>query len=253
MSNQFDQPPMTAPTRTSGSSTATVIIVVLASLFFVALLCGGVLVALLLPAVQQAREAARRMQCQNNMRQISLALMNYEQTYGQFPPAFTVDAQGNRLHSWRTLILPFMEQQALASQIDMTKPWNAPENAVLETLIPAYQCPSTPGDLTPYTVVIHPNGIFTGSGPGTKLREVTDGASNTLLVVESGKRVPWASPEDVSIDEYVTSLRDVPHPGGANAVFCDASVQFMSEQVSPTDLEAMVTKDQGEIVAPPGY
>ncbi len=71
----------------------------------------GILIALLLPAVQAAREAARRSACSNNLRQIGVALHNYSDTYGCFPPAFTVDQQGQPMHSWRALILPYLPLQ----------------------------------------------------------------------------------------------------------------------------------------------
>jgi hypothetical protein len=87
-----------------------------------------ILVGLMLPAVRTPRHAAGRMQCTNNPKQISLALHNYHSKYRSFPPAFTVDDKGNRLHSWRTLILPFMEQSALYDTIDLSVPWSDPVN-----------------------------------------------------------------------------------------------------------------------------
>ncbi len=75
------------------------------------LVCSGILAGLLLPAVQAAREAARRVQCSNNLKQIGLALHNYNAAYKSLPPPYTVDANGQKLHSWRTLILPFIEQK----------------------------------------------------------------------------------------------------------------------------------------------
>jgi len=86
-------------------------------------------VALLLPSVTRGREAARRTQCKNNLKQIMLALHNYHDEYHAFPPAFTTDCDGNRLHSWRTLILPYLDQQQLYTTIDLSKPWNDPANA----------------------------------------------------------------------------------------------------------------------------
>src|SRR5579864_1381633 len=68
-----------------------------------------VLIALLLPAIRSSGPAARRAQCTNNLKQIALALSNYEQANSALPPAFTVDAEGKPLHSWRTLILPYLE------------------------------------------------------------------------------------------------------------------------------------------------
>jgi hypothetical protein len=70
---------------------------------------GTVLICLLLPAVRSARGPARRAQCGNNLKQIALALLTYETVYHALPPAYTVDADGKPLHSWRTLILPYLE------------------------------------------------------------------------------------------------------------------------------------------------
>ena len=71
-----------------------------------------ILIGLLLPTVRAAHEPARRSQCCNNLKQIALALHNYADEHGEFPPAYTVDEQGQPLHSWRTLILPYLEQKA---------------------------------------------------------------------------------------------------------------------------------------------
>ena len=103
----------------------------------------AILIALLLPAVQQAREAARRTQCKNNLHQLGLALHNYHDEYQCFPPAYTVDPDGKPLHSWRTLILPYLEHGPLYATIDLSKPWDDPANkAAYATNIQAYRCPS---------------------------------------------------------------------------------------------------------------
>ena len=79
-----------------------------------------------------------------NLKQIELALFNYESTYHALPPAYTVDAEGNALHSWRTLILPYLDQTQLYEKIDLSKPWNDPVNAeAFNTRVPVFQCPST--------------------------------------------------------------------------------------------------------------
>lgn len=82
---------------------------------------GGLilLLALLMPTTRTANNAARRSQCSNNLKQIGLALLIYHDTYGEFPPAYTVDDKGNHLHSWRTLLLPFLEQKTLYESIDL--------------------------------------------------------------------------------------------------------------------------------------
>lgn len=98
-----EQPPERRPSQYKHSLIGCLLI-----LGFVVILIG-----LMLPAVRVSREPARRVQCSNNLKIIALALQNYEATYKSLPPAYTVDATGKRLHSWRTLILPFLEQQAL--------------------------------------------------------------------------------------------------------------------------------------------
>ena len=103
---------------------------------------GLAFVLILLPAVGGAGPAARRVGCINNMRQISLALLNFEAAHGHFPPPFTTDEQGNPLHSWRVLILPYMEEVKLYEQIDLNKPWYDPHNLALADQMPGvYSCP----------------------------------------------------------------------------------------------------------------
>src|SRR5262249_28110992 len=87
------------------------------------------LLAMLLPAVRNAGPAAERNACSNNMKMIALAILNYADKYHELPPAYTVDANGKPLHSWRTLILPFLEEEKLYESIDLSKPWNDPANA----------------------------------------------------------------------------------------------------------------------------
>ena len=258
--NQFEQQPYPptqqypAPPRGSGSSTGVTIAIIAAVIAIpMLLLCIGILVALLLPAVQAAREAARRMQCSNNMKQIALAMHNYESKYKCFPPAFTTDATGKPLHSWRTLILPYMEQEVLYAQIDLNKPWDDPVNLPFsQVVIPSYACPSGHTDApekTCYQVVVDPLAIFTGP-IGTKLSQIADGTSNTILVIEteSENAVPWMSPDDVDMATYLSLGQTIRpnHTGGSSAAFADGSVRFMSTSIDPTSAKAIVTKADGD-------
>ncbi len=104
----------------------------------------GVLVALLLPAVQAAREAARRSQCANNIRQIGLAVLNYVDTEGSFP-ASRWGGGGGRVFSAHGPILPFMEEQSVHDVIDFDQFWDSPPNeAARAAVIPIFLCPSDP-------------------------------------------------------------------------------------------------------------
>lgn len=255
--NQPYPPAQQYPAPKSGSTGTTIAIIAAVVAIPMFLLCIGVLVALLLPAVQAAREAARRMQCSNNMKQIALAMYNYESTYKSFPPAYTVDANGKPLHSWRTLILPYLEQNALYSQIDLNKPWDDPVNLPFsQVVIPAYGCPSGHTDSpekTCYQVVVDPSSIFTGP-KGTKISEITDGTSNTILVIESESEnaVPWMSPDDIDMATYLSLGQSNPshHTGGSNTAYADGSVQFMSTTIDPNAAKALITKGAGDAVTP---
>jgi hypothetical protein len=144
--------PAPVPRRTTGSgSNVGVVLAIVGACFFGLFVCGGVLLALLLPAVQAAREAARRTQCSNNLKQIALAFHNYHDTYKTFPPAYIPDENGRPMHSWRVLILPFLEQQALYNMYNFDEPWDSPANAmVTSTAIPVFQCASDPGGWRDY-------------------------------------------------------------------------------------------------------
>lgn len=246
-------PPPIAPQPQSSGSGKIVIIVIMVVLLVLTLACGGVLVALLIPAVSASRSAARQMMCSNNMRSISLALSNYETVYKSFPPAYTEDENGNRLHSWRTLILPYMEQNGLYLRVDLSKPWDDPANAFLaDTSISAFACDAAglqPG-MTTYVAAVDPQGIFSGTTP-TKLPEISDGTSNTLLFVEvdSARAVHWASPEDADLLTFTSSLSDPTHQRGANVAMADGSIQFFESSTDPAAVGGMLTKDGGELIA----
>jgi len=108
----------------------------------------GILVALLLPAVQQAREAARRVSCKNNLKQIGIALHDYHDTYKMFPQG-TFFFEGPPSNNWINAfgsMLPYIEQGVIARQYDYSLPWIAQTNDLANTVIPTFKCPSATGD-----------------------------------------------------------------------------------------------------------
>jgi prepilin-type processing-associated H-X9-DG protein len=236
-----------------------VLLIVLGISFGVLVICGGVGLALLLPAVQQAREAARRSQCKNNLKQIGLALHNYHETYQAFPPAYVADAGGKPMHSWRVLILPFLDQQGLYNEYNFSEPWDGPGNSrLLARIPPQYVCVSHPNAVgsttTAYAAVFGEHCVFRGTEP-VKIPDITDGASDTLLVVEAGDAgIPWMKPEDIDIAKH-PSLGDQSgfssrHIGGVHALMCDGSVRFLPQSLDPQTLKALFTRDGKDIVGP---
>lgn len=207
-----------------------------------------VLVALLLPATRRGgREAARRTQCKNNLKQIGLALHNYESKYHALPPAYTVDADGKPLHSWRTLILPWVEQQDLYNMIDLSKPWDDPANAeALKTVPHVYRCPSValPPGFTSYLGIVGTNACFHPTAPRA-FSEMTDGTGNTLMVFEVAQEqaVHWMAPQDASEEMVLNFGNDgkLNHTGGTQAALADGSVRFLSENLDTETLRALIS------------
>jgi type II secretory pathway pseudopilin PulG len=212
-----------------------------------ALAICAVLVALLLPFSRSARPAARRAQCTFNLKQIVLALHNYEQEYDALPPAHTVDASGQPLHSWRTLILPFLEHESLYRSIDLAKPWNDPANAkALGTKVATFQCPETTGpeNTTTYLAISGPDGCLLPSKP-RRLAEISDAHSSTLIVIEAGDEnaIPWMAPVDAD-EALVMNLgpkSKLHHAGGMNAGLVDGSVRFLKAGTPASVRRALIS------------
>jgi prepilin-type N-terminal cleavage/methylation domain-containing protein/prepilin-type processing-associated H-X9-DG protein len=286
----------------------------------------GVLLALLIPAVQAARETARKLHCANNLKQIGLAILTYENTHKRFPPEyFPPDLNwrhlGNifRMHGWPTMILPNLEQQPLFERINLRHQPNSPANIpAVRTVLPVFLCPSTATRISdtnqgPFVVghfaVTDYDATSGGSGtPKTHFRpgawgelaeeytehglirrglrsvglaEVTGGTSQTTLVAEAVGRPDhigyaskglyhnaeptapwgrWGCSNDSISHRTASRFRTVNgtnvfifsfHSGGANAVFCDGSVHFLGEELSPETLVALITREEGDI--PPNW
>jgi prepilin-type processing-associated H-X9-DG protein len=226
----------------------------------------GPMIALLLPAVQAAREAARRMACSNRLKQLGLAMHNYHDVHRRFPPAAGPRTDGEADVSWRVALLPFCEQRALYDKYDFSQPWDSEQNLKLAEAIPAtFLCPSSPirfktvkGHKIPcanYVMVSGEQTISGRAGSGTRFRDIKDGMSNTLMLVEMvGDDCPaWTEPVDLSFEAAArgvnvkgqTSIGSY-HPGGANAVFCDGSTRFLADTIAPDVLKALLTFAGGE-------
>lgn len=190
-------------------------------------LMGDMLGDYFLPAMEAAREATRRRQCQERIHRGNLAMLLYESDHGTLPPAYTVDADGNRLHSWRVALLPYLGQQRLYDKIRLDEPWNSKHNRKLNAeTVAFYQCPSaalSPGQTT-YSVVVGPEMPFEGA-KGKRLADFGPKSAAMILFAERAQPVCWMDPTqsipqaiaDIGIDKDDGRGGEIasPHPGGA--------------------------------------
>jgi prepilin-type N-terminal cleavage/methylation domain-containing protein/prepilin-type processing-associated H-X9-DG protein len=207
----------------------------------------GLLLALLAPVSRSSRGAGQRTQCRNNLKQLGLALHNYHDTHRSFPLTATFDSSGRTLHSWRTMLLPYLDQQSLYKQLDLDQPWDAPRNAaIFPANLSVYRCPSLAlaAQLTTYVALSTPESLFPPGGART-ISDITDGKSNTIMVVEVDERfaVPWMEPRDA--DESVFAKTETKakhsHTGGSHILLADGSVRFLSENIDPKTRQALFT------------
>lgn len=219
----------------------------------------GIGVGLLLPAVQAARDAARRMQSQNNIKQMLLGILNYEATFKKFPMDKDMGLDMKSQYkmepnlSWRVHILPFLEQGALYKEFHLDEAWDSPHNKkLLERMPDVYRHPQSnarPG----YTVYQQPTGkgLFQTPGVRSGFNMLTDGSSNTACIVETTDEVsvPWTKPGDVNPLEDLTVFRN--EKGQFNVGFADGSVQSFSVTTPDVILKAILTRDGGEVVELP--
>jgi prepilin-type N-terminal cleavage/methylation domain-containing protein/prepilin-type processing-associated H-X9-DG protein len=276
----------------------------------------AILIALLLPAVQQAREAARRSTCKNSLKQIGLALHNYNETHNVFPPGYiSVDPENTStteqgLYSWGAFILPFVDQAPLYQKLNVgdvrlqTNLANATTRAVLQTPLSVFSCPSDVGaalndwnntsgydrrvtsDGTDRLAIAKSNYVMvSGSGnsttpavtsatygphngigaqnSSTRIRDITDGTSQTLAVGERAFQVGqlqmgagtvtgfsavtstgvknggtaalgiayWGINQTAINTSHQSRGFSSPHVGGAHFLMCDGAVRFLSENI----------------------
>jgi type II secretory pathway pseudopilin PulG len=247
--------------RRGQMSTTAIVFLVLGIVFFVMVVVIGVLVALLLPAVQQARTAARSTQSKNNLKQIGLALHNYHDVYSMFPPGGIYTKNDEPYNAWMTSILPFVEQANLYNQIDFNQPWTAPKNQpVFQSVIPAFLNPNIGPEASKVVGGFGAshyagNSQILKKNEGTKIFNIVDGTSNTILAGEiSGGFMAWGDPENRR--DPANGLGPAPNQfggpaagrGGANMLLTDGSVRFISENVDLQTLKALASPDGKEQV-----
>jgi hypothetical protein len=183
-----------------------------------------------------------------------LAVANYLDSHGHYPPAWIADENGKPLLRWRVLILPYLDEQTLFEQFDLTEPWDGPNNSKLLDQMPQTYRLHTIKDehksASNYVAVVGENTLWQGAEPRDQ-EFVSDGTSNTLMVAEYvGHVIPWTKPEDLLLDEIdlavdsekgICSILTPPAFATVNGV-----VRFLPTDTSPESVRALLTASGGE-------
>jgi type II secretory pathway pseudopilin PulG len=245
----------------------------------------GTMLGLMIPSGMGSRAPYRVAGCRNNLTNLAKALLAFDAGHGHLPQAIVLDAQGRTMHSWRTSILPQLDQQTLANAYDLSQPWDSPKNAMtLGMGIDILECPSDPsspgnGPHTNYFAIVGPQTAWP-EDRGLALSEITDGREATLLLLEvAGWDVPWGEPRDLTYDEALNVLLGKPQPSkrfaavthgpvvhhyygshgyfykwhntgvaGVHAAFADGKVRFLPVPLPEEMAKTLLTANAGDDV-----
>jgi hypothetical protein len=210
--------------------------------------------AMVLPALAKSKEAAMRVQSMNNMKQLALAMFQYDSSKGHFPAATIVGPDGKTKHSWRIEVLPYLSEKALYDQYHMDEPWNSENNKKLIDRMPdIFRDPhDDPKSTSSSYYMITGKGTVGDDGEGTKPLDIKDGTWQTIMLVDAKRDVPWTKPEDIEIDP--DPAKPLPQIGGHMpdgnfaAAFADGHVEILSNSISPKVLRALFTIAGGEVI-----
>jgi hypothetical protein len=204
------------------------------------------------------REPSNRTWSTNNLHQIGIALHGYHETNKSFPKGMTYDNHGHMLHGWLTQLLPYIEENGIYQRINMQIPWNAPDNApAFREEISVYLNPGVEyrQDQDGFALSHYAGNLrILGSDADWKMKDITDGLSNTLMAGEAaGNFKAWGYPANsrdpsLGINKTYDGFGGPWQTKGAVFLFADGSARFLKEDIDPATLKALSTPNGGESV-----
>ncbi len=234
--------------------------------FVIIVLIVIVLVSFVWKASQLIETGSYHPHCANSLKQIGLALHNYHEANGCFPPPYIADQNGTPMHSWRVLLLPYLDEHELFAKYDFKEPWNGPHNSKLANQMPVwFGCPDQkvrlPGtrqwttSTTNYLALVGPRAAFQAGRP-RKRSEFKDDPGFTLMVVEvTDPEVNWMEPRDIDVSKGPVSLTGAVHKRdnglwstvtGTYVMYADGSVRLLPSTTPANMIRGLITIDGGE-------
>jgi prepilin-type processing-associated H-X9-DG protein len=218
-------------------------------------LLGAVLAVITLPSVG-SHEASPYTQSRNNLRQLGIALLQYHERNGSFPPAFVADSNGKPLYSWRVLILPQLDEARLATLIRRDESWDGSNNAKWTGICPpTFIAPADPqndkprASFTSYVAIVGAHTAWSGA-TARKLSEFKNPSKTILLVEVANSGIHWAEPRDLYIGQMSTGVNSAvgqgissANPRGAYVLFADGHIEFLPNSTDPKKLVEMLDLD----------
>jgi prepilin-type processing-associated H-X9-DG protein len=224
-------------------------------------LAGLLLPLLLLPAapdpaerpidLEEAAKTAR-----NHGKELGIALWIHHDAVGHLPAVANFDKNDKPLLSWRVHLLPYLEQKDLYKQFHLDEPWDSEHNKKLIAKMPKvfanpYNLKLAADGKTTYLAPVHKDAVFTGDKTGILLKDITDGLSLTVLLVDvdDADAVIWTKPDDLKLDPKNPAKSLIArHSDKFQLVFADGSVQLISKKIDKNTLWALFTRAGGEVV-----
>lgn len=208
-------------------------------------------------SMRGAQDAARRVSCSGQLCQLAVAIRSYHDVYGTLPPAVVCDEEGRPQHSWRVLLLPYLDAGDIYAEYRFDEPWDGPRNRRLAARMPAvYRCPSASDRRAPWTnfvVVVGAETPFPGAET-KRLKDIQDGPDTVLFAEVADSRIHWMEPRDLNLATMNLRINAAGKPAISSAHLGGAHVgtigrcsgRFLLNSTPPGHVRAWLTRTAGD-------